>query len=52
MPTTNPGWSDRFNVGAAANDGHIDGVANADAKTTAAATTPTAQAAQVYYFHT
>jgi len=51
VPTTNPGWSDRFNVGAA-NDGPTDGYANADAKTTAATATPTAQAAQVYYFHT
>ncbi len=52
VPTTNPGWSDRFNVGPAANDGPTDGYAKADAKTTAAAATPTAQAAQVYYFHT
>jgi len=50
VPTTNPGWSDRFNVGAAANDVPTDGLARADAKTAAA--TPTAQAAQVYYFHT
>ena len=52
VPTTNPGWSDRFNVGAAANDGPTNGFARADAKTTAAAATPTVQAAQVYYFHT
>ena len=52
VPTTNPGWSDRFNVGAAANDGPTDGYAKADAKTAAATATPTAQAAQVYYFHT
>lgn len=48
VPTTNPGWSDRFNVGVAANDGPTDGVAKADAKTAATA----ARAAQVYYFHT
>ncbi|MFN4121255.1 RHS repeat-associated core domain-containing protein [Acidovorax sp.] len=52
VPTTNPGWSDRFNVGAAANDGPTDGLARADAKTPAAAATPTTQATQVYYFHT
>ena len=52
VPTTNPGWSDRFNVGVAANDGPTDGLARADAKTAAATATPTAQAAQVYYFHT
>ncbi|WP_422848393.1 RHS repeat-associated core domain-containing protein [Acidovorax sp. M14] len=51
VPTINPGWSDRFNVGAA-NDGPTDGLTRADAKTAAATATPTAQAAQVYYFHT
>jgi len=54
VPTNNPGWSDRFNVGAAANDEPTDGLAKADAKTTSAAVaaTPTVHAAQVYYFHT
>ncbi|WP_395457587.1 RHS domain-containing protein [Acidovorax delafieldii] len=52
VPTTNPGWSDRFNVGAAANDGPTDGLTRADTKTAAATATPAAQAAQVYYFHT
>ncbi|WP_342721237.1 RHS repeat-associated core domain-containing protein [Acidovorax sp. FHTAMBA] len=46
IPTTNPGWSDRFNAGAAANDGSTNTPATAHAKTAAT------QTAQVYYFHT
>jgi RHS repeat-associated protein len=48
VPTTNPGWSDRFNIATAANDGPTHTPAKADA-TTAATGAPTAQ---VYYFHT
>jgi len=48
VPTTNPAWSDRFNIATAANDGPTHAPAKADA--TAAATG--AQTTQVYYFHT
>ncbi|MFN3439320.1 MAG: RHS domain-containing protein [Acidovorax sp.] len=48
VPTTNPGWSDQFNIATAANDGPTSTPAKADA--TAAATG--AQTTQVYYFHT
>jgi RHS repeat-associated protein len=48
IPTTNPGWSDRFNVEAAANERSINTPATARAKTAAT----TAQTAHVYYFHT
>ncbi len=48
IPATNPGWSDRFNAGAAANDGSTNTPATAHAKIAATAT----QATQVYYFHT
>ncbi|MBU2121364.1 MAG: RHS domain-containing protein, partial [Gammaproteobacteria bacterium] len=48
VPTTNPGWSDRFNNATAANDGPAQTPAKADATTAATR----AQTAQVYYFHT
>lgn len=48
IPTTNPGWSDRFKAGATANDGSTNAPATADAKIAVTA----AQTAQVYYFHT
>ena len=48
IPMTNPGWSDRFNAGVAANDGSTNTPATVHAKTAVI----TAQTAQVYYFHT
>ncbi|MFN7152116.1 MAG: RHS repeat-associated core domain-containing protein [Acidovorax sp.] len=48
VPTTNPGWSDRFNIATAANDGPTHTSAKADAATVATG----AHTAQVYYFHT
>ena len=48
VPTTNPGWSDRFSIATAANDASTHTPAKADA-TTAGTGAPRAQ---VYYFHT